>query len=181
MTCEAYWEYSRIALLNYRRDEEYAEHFASLFEEAVRCRLRSHGPVASHLSGGLDSSTVVSVAHRVCLEAGQEPPRTFSLVFPRHHEADETALIAETAGLLCVPSNLLEPEGTGAAYYEAQARRYSDLPGFPNGSMGDVIRRTATQQGVRVMLTGCGGDELFYGTGHLLSELVQRRRFSALS
>src|SRR6476619_667901 len=49
-----------------RRDSDtLTEEFNSLFEAAVVRRLRADGPVVSHLSGGVDSSTVVAVASKV--------------------------------------------------------------------------------------------------------------------
>ena len=48
-------------------DEAYAERFLELMTEAVRCRMRSHKPVATELSGGLDSSFVACLARDVPL------------------------------------------------------------------------------------------------------------------
>src|SRR5581483_6548441 len=46
--------------IRYRRDTEYAEHFADLFREAVRARMPKAGIAMSELSGGLDSSSIVA-------------------------------------------------------------------------------------------------------------------------
>lgn len=56
-----YWDADPAHKLRYRRDEEYAEHFRALFQEAVRCRLRSHKPVGLLLSGGVDSGAIASM------------------------------------------------------------------------------------------------------------------------
>ncbi|MBI2566919.1 MAG: asparagine synthase [Candidatus Schekmanbacteria bacterium] len=48
----------------YKSIEECSEAFLPVFDEAVRCRLRSSGRVAATLSGGLDSSSVAVTAAR---------------------------------------------------------------------------------------------------------------------
>ena len=57
-----YWELAPKPLLNYRRDEEYAEHFLALLRAAVRCRMRSSAPIGLSLSGGLDSTLLAALA-----------------------------------------------------------------------------------------------------------------------
>jgi asparagine synthase (glutamine-hydrolysing) len=67
---ERYWTLDLAKQIRYRTDEEYAAHFFAVFKEAVRCRLRSHGAVGAHLSGGLDSSSVVCMAQGLYREGG---------------------------------------------------------------------------------------------------------------
>ena len=68
-----YWSPNLSQELRLSSDEEYAEAFRDLFVEAVRCRLRSVYPVATTLSGGLDSSSVTCVA-RDLLNSGEKRP-----------------------------------------------------------------------------------------------------------
>src|SRR5207247_938178 len=63
-----YWDVNPDHAIRYGSDAAYAEHFSQLFTEAVRCRLRSHGPVAALLSGGLDSSSIVCTAQKLYQE-----------------------------------------------------------------------------------------------------------------
>jgi asparagine synthase (glutamine-hydrolysing) len=48
--------------LHYPNPEDYFEHFREIFSKSVSCRLKSIYPIASHLSGGLDSSSVSAQA-----------------------------------------------------------------------------------------------------------------------
>jgi asparagine synthase (glutamine-hydrolysing) len=48
--------------IRYRTERQYEEHLRALFREAVAVRLQKETPVLAELSGGLDSSSVVSMA-----------------------------------------------------------------------------------------------------------------------
>ena len=51
--------------VRYRDQHRYEEHLRALFREAVSVRLQTEAPVLAELSGGLDSSSVVSVANHL--------------------------------------------------------------------------------------------------------------------
>ncbi len=61
-TTKKYWEPQNIPLRHYKDKQNYADEMLELLTVAVRTRLRSSKPVASMLSGGLDSSTVSFIA-----------------------------------------------------------------------------------------------------------------------
>ncbi|MCB0208876.1 MAG: asparagine synthetase B [Anaerolineae bacterium] len=63
-----------------RSDEEYTAAFLEVFSEAVRCRLRSAYPMASMLSGGLDSSAIVGLARQMVPANGQGRLHTLSAI-----------------------------------------------------------------------------------------------------
>jgi asparagine synthase (glutamine-hydrolysing) len=86
--------------------EEYLEAFREVFFEAVQCRLRSNYVVGSFLSGGLDSSSVASVAACALATSGARVP-TFTAV-PREgfdgpdvpgHLSDESPLVEALCAL----------------------------------------------------------------------------------
>ena len=90
-----YWRPEITARLDFKSDAECREAFQEVFFAAVRPRLRSAFPVASMLSGGLDSSGIVGVASRL-LAAGNESLMTLSIVpmpSARGQVADETEFI----------------------------------------------------------------------------------------
>jgi asparagine synthase (glutamine-hydrolysing) len=64
-TVEQYWRLEDTPELQLASRNEYAEAFRRIFDEAVRCRLRSDGTIACTLSGGLDSSSVAVTAGRL--------------------------------------------------------------------------------------------------------------------
>jgi asparagine synthase (glutamine-hydrolysing) len=88
-----YWSPDLSQELRLGSDEEYAEAFRDVFVEAVRCRLRSAYPVATTLSGGLDSSGVTCVARDLLRGEEKGPLRTLSMVYDQVQECDERVFI----------------------------------------------------------------------------------------
>src|SRR5262249_3337774 len=119
-------------------------------------RMVSDVPVGVFLSGGIDSSAVVaaltSAGHRL---------HTFSVVY-REKDFDESAysrLIAQYFGtthteLLLSPDRIL-------AEYEQALKAY-DQPSV-DGINPYFLSQLARQAGLKVALSGLGGDELFAG------------------
>ncbi|EJV69990.1 asparagine synthetase B [Bacillus mycoides] len=66
-------------MLNLKSNEEYEEAFRDVYQSAVKARLRTHHNVGAHLSGGLDSGSVVSFAAKD-LRAENKKLHTFSYV-----------------------------------------------------------------------------------------------------
>ncbi|HYP09841.1 MAG TPA: asparagine synthase-related protein, partial [Bryobacteraceae bacterium] len=64
-TARRYWSPDFGKKIRYQREDEYVEHTRELLDEAVRCRLRTLGPVVCQLSGGFDSSGVTATAARL--------------------------------------------------------------------------------------------------------------------
>lgn len=159
-----YWDFDLSKEVRYRTSDEYAAQFLDLFREAVRCRLRSCGPIGSQLSGGLDSSSVSVIANELLREQGRaEPLDTFSLVYPGM-SCDESSYIQEIVEYAGLRSHLFPPVRPSLDYYHQQADRYQDFPGWPNGRMALPLQEGLRQAGTRVMLTGCGGNQCVEGS-----------------
>ena len=99
-----YHSLSDVIPLQLASSEEYEEAFREVFNKAVTARLRrTKRNVGAHLSGGLDSGSVVSFAARA-LEHENRSLHTFSYVpetgfvdwTPKHRLADERPLIKQT-------------------------------------------------------------------------------------
>ena len=80
-----YWQPELGEELNFKNDEEYRKAFREVFFESVSCRLRSGFPVTALLSGGLDSSSIVSVAAKI-LEKQNKELHVFSVVLPDEND-----------------------------------------------------------------------------------------------
>lgn len=143
-------------------EDEWLQRFRGVFEEAVRCRLRSSTPVGIAVSGGLDSSAVTCVAHDVT--EGQECfPQVilYSSVYPETPRADESRFLADVAArCMRFRAKRIPSDGCWAL------REFGADGGFPLDepelyalrSQSLAVLRAAAKDGCRVMLLGDGGD-----------------------
>ncbi|HLL81542.1 MAG TPA: asparagine synthase-related protein [Longimicrobium sp.] len=108
-----YWRAHDAPEVRLGSDEAYVERFLELYGQAVRCRVRSHRPVGSTLSAGLDSSSVTALAARE-LRAQGRPLVAFTSA-PREAApdrggatplVDEWPLAAAAAGYIGVAEHL---------------------------------------------------------------------------
>ena len=164
-----------------RSDADHIEHFRTLFDEALMAVMRSAGPVASHLSGGLDSSTVVCRT-RELFEAGRidRMVQPFSARFP-DKISDEGEWIAAVEERCGVRSETV----SGAPFDSAQAATWCattlHLPLRPNTSGVLVaVCHQLRERGIRVLLTGAGGDDWMNGSRAHWPDLLLRGRWPTL-
>lgn len=184
-----YWDIDPAREIRHRSDDAYAEEFLDIFKEAVRCRLRSHRIVGADLSGGLDSSSIVCVAHSLYREGVVANPglETFSLLFPGM-ACDESGYIQEVGRMWGITSNAVDAVDPDVSCFTEQVRRYYDIPFSPNGVMLDPVMALAQAKAVRVHLTGVGGDQWLTGSlGHhadflrrfRIADLIRQSRFDS--
>lgn len=139
-------------------NEDPQRRIVELLTEAVERRMMSDVPVGVFLSGGVDSSSIVSILNRI----GQTPLKTFSIGF-REQSFDETRFAAEIA----------QRYGTEHFVREFGAEDLvENLPGViatldepfadPSVLPTAVLSQLAAEH-VKVVLGGDGADELFAG------------------
>lgn len=176
-----YWNVDPGKEIRYKRDEDYADHFRELFEEAVRCRLRSHGRIGADLSGGLDSSSVVSMVQHLSREGKRQPNgfETFSMVFPGK-ACDERQYIDAVVGKWNLRANYFEPSERETSSCLEQVTRYQDIPDYPNGLMSYPLKALAREKGFRVVLSGDGGDQWLDGRQYYCADLLRQLKLSTL-
>lgn len=176
-----YWEPDPSHIIRHKTDTEYAEHFLALFKEAVRCRMRVIGPIGFELSGGLDSSSVVSLAQAMRC-AGEVPSinqEIFSLVFPGQ-ACDESDYIRAVADRWGIKPQLFAPDHLQLSWYSKELARYSDFPQYPNGVAFYGYLMQARNQGVRVVFAGDGGDEWLTGSFYHYADYLRRMQWLKL-
>ncbi len=171
----AVWSLSpAIRELQYRDDRDYERHFRQLFEEAVAVRLRTNTPVTAELSGGLDSSSIVCVAHDLIQRAAVDVPslHTMSYVMDRSTTADDGRFL-DAVEQWCGRDahHLLETADRGLELRDDLGHLH-----IVSALMvaSDVQRRMCAHlraTGSRVLLSGTGGDEMFYPTNRPLPGL----------
>ncbi len=176
-----YWDVDPEHSIRYRTDAEYAEHFQELLTDAVRCRLRSNGPVMSSLSGGLDSSTIVCVAHKL-IQEGKTPNRgfeTFSNVFPGL-PCDESDWIEEVIRYTGIKSTLIPYREDSPALALEHTAEYIDAFYEPMTYDAAPFYSEFRGRGITSVLDGIGGDELFTTGLWDLTDLFRGARWLTL-
>jgi asparagine synthase (glutamine-hydrolysing) len=164
----------------YRNDDEYSGHFFSLFKEAVRCRLRSVKGVASELSGGLDSSSIVCLTEQLRRDGEALPDfETFTVGFETGPAA-ETEYVEEVLRKYPHRHTYLTPGMAPLGEVIRQVAHYLDLPDFPNSVCADYTPLLGQRNDLRVRLTGVGGDEWFGSTYLEYADLLRQLRIVAL-
>lgn len=154
----SYWQFPEPGKKIFENKDQ--DDFLEVFNETIRIHLRSDVTLASFLSGGIDSSSICCFALR---HLQQENLQVYSAVLPFQHP--ETALIADvlkTSDRL-VPNEFLL-DGKGFFDDVVSVIYHHDEP-IMDGSMYAHYKlcELAQHNGVKVMLSGSGGDELFGG------------------
>jgi len=143
-----------------------------LFVDAVRLRLRSDVPVGTALSGGMDSSSVMTVASMLNRAAGAEPPTSFS-ARSDDPTVDEGVYIAEVVARTGGRNvDVFLADGDVVESVD-ELLWFMDEPFHSPAVYGHwrVLERARTE-GMIVMLEGQAGDEVFCGYDHLLPAFV---------
>jgi len=127
-----------------------------LLEESVRLQLVSDVPVGVFLSGGIDSSALVSILSR-----GGVTPSTFSLIFREadFSEAEHSRTVARKFHTDHHEITVSQEDVLAAI---PDALRAMDLPTM-DAINTYFVSREARAAGVKVALSGLGGDEIFAG------------------
>ncbi len=176
ITRKFYWSLEQPKPVRFKKDSDYLEAFLEIFGHAVRCRLKSAFPMGAHLSGGLDSSSVVALA-------AQELARltTFSAFPPIGYKGptrpnwnlDDTHYVQmltqrypqlDPVHIRSEPGNLFE--GLDAIY------AYTDVPILNPCNrvwIHDIFEK-ASQRNIRVLLTGSMGNATISWKGMTLKQ-----------
>lgn len=157
---EKYWHPDSVPDVHCSSDKGYIEKFQGILGQVVRDYLRTDLTVGTHLSGGLDSSSITVLAARELKRQCKEPPQVY-----------------------CWQSALQSDKKSGFEhnYIESVCRQESLKPKYLSYSPSDivsvlqrdmtqetidgglfresVVQRTASTAGVRILLSGWGGDQ----------------------
>ncbi len=154
-------------------DEEAIQRVRSALHQAVQRQLVSDVPIGAFLSGGLDSSAVAAIAQQAAPESRLQ---CFTIAMDATSMQKE-GLVADLPYARQVAAHL------GVDLHEVQATpaMADELPRMiwhldePQADPAPLnvlaISRLARQQGIKVLLSGAGGDDIF--TGYRRHRLLQ--------
>lgn len=177
---ERYWQFQP-ARLRFRDRRDYAQGFLEHFERAVANRLPAGEPtVGIAMSGGLDSCSIAAVARRRALRDGG--PRVVASTFtfddlPSCDERPYVAIMTRELGFesLPVPADRHWLLGDQAAYSPGLAS--------PVMTWDSSLRHMLSglrERGVRVLLSGFGGDDLLVGSPLVYWDRLRRGRIGTI-
>jgi asparagine synthase (glutamine-hydrolysing) len=176
---KSYWSVRPVSRASARTrgvsDAETVERLNGVLAEAVNLQMVSDVPLGAFLSGGIDSSLIVSLMQ----QASRRPVRTFSIGFAeqKYDEAPFARRIASHLGtehteLMISAQDALAVIPKLADIYDEPFADSSQIPTY-------LVSRLA-RQAVTVSLSGDGGDELFGGYEHYTKTLAYWRRVQRL-
>jgi asparagine synthase (glutamine-hydrolysing) len=154
---QRYWRLS-FAEPRVKTEAQYREEILNLIEDAIRIRLETHRPLGALLSGGTDSSTIVSLASRMC----SQPLRTFSFRCEgrTYDESRYARLVAQRYG----SQHTEIPYRPEHLTLISEAVAAMDEPFCDIGiEIGTYLLGQAAAGQVSYVFSGEGGDELFGG------------------
>lgn len=166
-----YWDldYKKEADVRFVKSErEYIEEFREILTEAVKLRLLSDVPVCFHLSGGLDSSSVVGIAKNFL----EYKPHCFTITFNGKENYDEAELAKETVLLTGSELHMINVSQHDIFENLSDAVYYSEgLAVNGHISCKYLLNKEIKRCGFKAALTGEGSDETLAGYPHLRQDL----------
>lgn len=145
-------------------DREPGETVRSMLEEIAGIVFRSDVPIGVALSGGIDSSSILSLAARHVENAREGRVQAFTIGYPGKTWQDERGMARELADHLGIRLHTLELSAERVAdEFPLVCLRRDDPIADISGSSYYAVMRLAREHGVPVMMMGQGGDELFWG------------------
>lgn len=170
-----YWRLEDTPELRLPSRDDYMQGFLEVYDEAVRCRLRSYRPVGVTLSGGLDSGSVTALAARELVRRGQRLTAftavpiydTTQTVGPQRF-GDETHFAAATAAHWANVDHILL-DSANVTPVQGIRRTLAVVPEPDHAAGNDFwiidLLDQAQAHGLGTLLTGQGGNATVSWTG----------------
>jgi len=176
---KTYWRIEDSPPIRYQNFQEYVKKLRELFDDAVKMRLRSDYTIASHLSGGIDSSPIAVLSSR---ELGKQKKNlhVFNWIdIPEDLEKYEFEAWSFSRRIAAQEKNMIHEEFAIDANFMVKQYETHDI--FTQGTMyyweEYYIQDRIKEIGARVMLSGWGGDQLITYNGYsYISGLFSQRK-----
>jgi len=151
----------------------------SYLQQAVRRQLVSDVPIGGFLSGGVDSTALAALAVQALGEGSRYPCFTVqsSVVSPRGNDgfADDYPYAQLAAKRLGTPLHAISQESAAIRDVDRLVWMLDEPTPDPAAFMTYAISQQARVHGVKVLLSGAGGDDLF--SGYRRHQALQSERF----
>ena len=156
---KCYWSLSANACqeLGHLTSQEIHRRIYELLSSSVELRMRADVPFGAFLSGGIDSSIIVGMMSRI----SNRPVETFAVTFDEK-EFDESKYSSMVAKKFGTHHHEIRLSAKHFLNEVPDALNALDHPSG-DGSNTYVVSEVTRKQGVKMALSGLGGDELFAG------------------
>jgi asparagine synthase (glutamine-hydrolysing) len=162
-----YW--SLPSIVNNISMNEAVEQFKYLFKESVRKQLVADVPVATFLSGGLDSTSVVTEAQKL-------NPNIRTLSFRFNDENDESIIAQKSAKKLGVNHDVIDARNYNLCDLMNEMSIVYDEPFADSSNIPTYLISKYASDYAKVVLTGDGADELLGGYEYWYNPLLNLER-----
>jgi asparagine synthase (glutamine-hydrolysing) len=181
-----HWQ-PRRRILRFKKPEDYEEALREALDRAVAARMRGAGDVGTHLSGGLDSTSVTATAarlqaqrHRRVTAFTSAPRAGYAVPYMKHRFGDESGHAAAVATLYDnIEHVVLRSDGRSPFENLDSDFHFYDKPLLNpcNAVWVRAIHSAARARGLRVMLVGeTGNATISYQGIELFAELFASGR-----
>jgi asparagine synthase (glutamine-hydrolysing) len=151
------WSLEDLPTIEYRHEGDYLDHFLDLLSEAVMSA--SSGRTWVDLSGGLDSSTITSIAAL----SGAMDLEAVSIVYPRSRTADEREWMKEVIAKYALPWHTLNGDAARPFSWSPDSFIAEPCRTIIVWRLFREYQALARNSGVEVILSGLGGDQAMLG------------------
>ncbi len=173
LTTHTYWKHTHNMTFSGTK-EDAKQQTLQLMRESVDLCFRSKEPIAVMLSGGIDSSAIAALAK----EAGHEV-HAISAGYKGQFACDERDVARRFAKERGFHFHEIELDVNDFKHYFDEYMAYIDEPCSDVSAMSQyAVYKKAAEMGFKVVMSGLGGDEVFYGYPYCnkLAQQINLRR-----
>jgi len=157
-----YWEFDD-SLINDDSENEIISDVADTLSDSVKRHMVADVPVSGFLSGGLDSSLIIAIAKKA-----QHDLSTYTISTSKRDKKIEQMPEDEkyakiVASIFNLDHNVIKIDADILSELPRMARTLDEPIGDPAAINTYLICRAARQEGVKVILSGMGADEIYLG------------------
>jgi len=157
-----YWNF--VPTIERRSEADTIAGLRERLERAVERQMMSDVPIGALLSGGIDSTAIVTLMRKF-----SDDVRTFSIGIKNAPEINELPGARATARRLGTRHTEIEVDASEYIEFLPRAYRFLEEPCTPSSLLTYFVCKLA-RESVKVVLTGQGADELFAGYPRYLGE-----------
>ncbi|HET6244034.1 MAG: asparagine synthase (glutamine-hydrolyzing) [Bacteroidetes bacterium] len=166
-----YWDLSQKQIISEDNFEGRKEKFKSLFEDSIKMHFRSDVEVGAALSGGIDSSSIVSVAAKMFPEKNI---KAFNIFYEGSGAVDERPFVYELVKKYKnIEPYYYSPKDDELADALNKVLFHQDAPISGSSAISQYfVMNLAKQNKVTVLLDGQGADEYLGGYMHTFNRII---------